>query len=111
MVEIQLASEARQERSNMIDQYGDKVPEDLVFLDNEFARIGNLEKIMELDWYESQIRTQGIIFVSYKALQSCIDGSFEGYSLEELGCGKLESVFYIAYALRRYGEIDNFYHV
>ena len=88
----------------MKDQYDRDVPNDLVILPNinDLDREG-FEIVVGNDWYE----INGILMASAKAIEylSEADPLDAGIDLS-----KYDIIDYVANALKRWNEIDGFYH-
>jgi hypothetical protein len=99
----------------MTDQFDQPVPNDLVVLAIEPARLteDELRKIDALDWYvpdpEHHQHCSNTILVSRSKLNDCIYGFFDHYLLEDAGLKKLRGVNHIASVLHRWSD-ELFYH-
>ena len=90
----------------MNDQYGNKVPDDLVLIDDIDFTPEEIILIDNVDWYEVDLyHYQGLLCVSAKA----IDYLFEIDPVDEFN-SEIKSVNYVSKVLRRYSEQDGFYH-
>jgi hypothetical protein len=94
----------------MRDQYGDRVPNDLVVLDLEVKNLSKseLDRIDRIAWYEP-VDNNKVVLVSEVALEKCIDGLFDATEPKDIGL-KVGRVMGIAHILHRWNEHDGFYH-
>ena len=90
----------------MNDQYGNKVPDDLVLVYDMDFTPDEITLIDSADWYVVNLfHNESLLCVSAKA----VDYLFDGSPVEEFN-SKIKSVDYVDRILHRYSEEDGFYH-
>ena len=89
--------------TEIMDQYGEQVPDDLVVLpDPQMLGEDEIKKVMDAPWYEAE----GILMASAKAIDglSEFDPKDAGIDLEETEVSAIDD------PLKRYSKEDGFYH-
>lgn len=90
----------------MNDQYGDKVPDDLVLIYDIDFTPDEIMLIDNADWYEVNLyHHPGLLCISAKA----IDYLFNDNPAKEFN-SKIKTVNYVGKVLHRYNKQDGFYH-
>ena len=95
-----------------LDQYNNPIPTDLIMLDNSLITDfpDRLDLISYLDWYCPDDKRIGYIFVSQSELSKDLpDFDFDYMQPVDLGLEKSEFLKIDNY-LKRWNEIDGFYH-
>ena len=94
-----------------LDQYGDKIPNDLVFLLSDVVADISREKfdqILLMPWYTFERNLIPQIFVSSQALRE-IAGAFDFVSIQDAYNVVARNIVKIDTVLHRYNDRDGFY--
>lgn len=91
----------------MIDNYGEKVPADLVLMpDINQLSFDNIKLVVDAIWYDAIVGTDEIVLlcVSEEAIYSLSCDSLDAYDTPIIKIMRVNDV------LKRWGEEDGFYH-
>lgn len=90
----------------MNDQYGNKIPDDLVLVYDIDFTPDEIKLIDNADWYVVDLyHHKGLLCVSAKAVNYLLEDS-----PVDVFNSRIKTVEYVGMVLHRYNEYDGFYH-